>query len=446
MSALSRAAAAVVVAVGSLLVITGPAGAAPAPLTTDPAVGRAGAAHWLIAQIGADGLVPSAVDPSTPDYGATAHVVLGLWQSGYGRDTATKAAAALAAHVDAFAIDSNGDNPANLALLILVAESLGQDPHTFGGTNLVARLEATARTTGPDAGLYGAGDPTYDGPFRQGLALTALSLVDPPSATSPPVTWLTRQECAEGSWTYRADTTQPCVLDLADFTGPDTNGTAMAVIGLHALGVSVPIDPKSYLDAARHADGGWSFYADPSSPSDPDSTGLVIAAYRALGDPVPADSTMRLLAFQFGCTSDASAQGSFWYPPFGGSPESPNLLATHDATLGLTTGAWPASLTDATWQAGAPADPCASTTTSTTAPTTTVLATTTTVSAAAVTTTTAATSVLAATADPPASASTSLAFTGSHDGPLGLAGVALIATGALAAVASIRLRRRVVRR
>jgi hypothetical protein len=442
MSALSRAAAAVVVAVGSILVISTPSGAAPAPLTTDAATGRAGAAHWLIGQIGADGLVPSAVDPTAPDYGATAHAALGLWQSGYGKDAATKAAAALAAHVDAFVVDSNGDNPANLALLILVAESLGQDPHTFGGTNLVARLEATARTTGPDVGLFGAGDPTYDGPFRQGLALAALSLVDPPTANSPVVTWLTRQQCAEGSWTYRADTTMPCVLDLANFSGPDTNGTAMAVIGLHAIGVSAPIDPKPYLDAARHADGGWSFYADPSSPSDPDSTGLVIAAYRALGDTVPTDATTRLLGFQFGCASDAAAQGSFWFPPFGGSPEAPNLLATHDATLGLVGGAWPATLADATWQSTAPAEPCpAATTTTTSTPTTTAPA------AASVTTTTAAASVLAATADPATStASKSLAATGSHDGPLALAGVALIAMGAMAVGTSIRLRRRVVRR
>ena len=67
--------------------------------------------------LGADGLVPSAGDPSTPDYGATVHVVLALWQTGEGKDAATKAATALASHVDAFVVDSNGDNPANLALL-----------------------------------------------------------------------------------------------------------------------------------------------------------------------------------------------------------------------------------------------------------------------------------------------------------------------------------------
>ena len=71
MKALSRAAAAVMVAVGSVLLLATPSGAA--PLTTDPAVGRAGAARWMIAQLGSNGLVPSMVDPSQPDLAATAN-------------------------------------------------------------------------------------------------------------------------------------------------------------------------------------------------------------------------------------------------------------------------------------------------------------------------------------------------------------------------------------
>ena len=49
-------------------------------------------------------------------------------------------------------------------------------PTSFGGTNLVARLLATQRTTGTDAGLFGAQDPTFDGAYRQGLALAALAV------------------------------------------------------------------------------------------------------------------------------------------------------------------------------------------------------------------------------------------------------------------------------
>ena len=59
-----------------------------------------------------------------------------------------------------------------------VADS--QDARHFGGTgtknNLVDRLLATERTTGTDKGLFGASDPSFDGAFRQGLALAALAV------------------------------------------------------------------------------------------------------------------------------------------------------------------------------------------------------------------------------------------------------------------------------
>jgi hypothetical protein len=445
MKALSRAAAAVMVAVGSVLVLASPSGAA--PLTADPGVGQAGAAHWMIAQLGTDGLVPSAVNPSEPDLSATAHAVLALRQTGFGKDAATTAANALGARVDDFVVDQNGDNPANLALLILIAKALGQDPHSFGTTHtdLVARLEATARTTGPDEGLYGAGDPTYDGPFRQGLALSALSLVDPPAAKSAPVTWLLAQQCSDGSWMYRADLSKPCAFDPVSFAGPDTNATALAAMGLHAVGVSAPVSPLVWLGQVRGSDGGWSFNGGASSASDPDSTGLVIAADRTLGAAVPDGATEKLLSFQFGCDADATDRGAFWYPPFDNSPPTPNRLATHDATVGLVDGPWPASLTSAPWQSGPPADPCApvaTTTTSTAPPTTTTIA-------PATTTTTSSADVLAATADPPSSSSQpsqSLALTGSHDGPLALAGLALVAAGAALALTSSTVRRRTARR
>jgi hypothetical protein len=403
----------------------------------------------MIAQLGADGLVPSAVDPSQPDFGATAHVVLALRQSGYGKDAATTAANGLGAHVDDFVVGQNGDNPANLALLILVAEAFGQAPHSFGTTHtdLVARLEATARTSGPDTGLYGAGDPTFDGPFRQGLALAALSLVDPPAANSAPVTWLLSQQCADGSWMYRADRSKPCAFDPVSFAGPDTNATALAAMGLHAVGASAPVAPLAWLGQVRGTDGGWSFNGGASSASDPDSTGLVIAAYRTLGAAVPDGATAKLLSFQFGCDAAATDQGAFWYPPFDNSPPTPNLLATHDSTVGLVDGPWPASLTSASWQAAPPNDPCASATT-TTAPTTTVPATTTTL-AAMTTTTASSASVLAATADPPSSSSPppqSLALTGSHDGPMALVGLALVVAGGALALTSSTVRRRTARR
>src|SRR6478609_9082717 len=158
MPSTSRAAAALLVVSGILLFAVSPSSAAPAPLTTDPAVGVAGAGYWLATKIGPDGLVESEVVPDTPDLGATAQTALGLALTKTGRDQAVLAANALSTRVDEYVVGTNPpgvDLPGNLAYLILLSTALGQDPRSFGGEDLVARLVATMQTTGKDAGLFG---------------------------------------------------------------------------------------------------------------------------------------------------------------------------------------------------------------------------------------------------------------------------------------------------
>ena len=167
------------------------------------------------ARIGADGLVESITTPGITRSDSTAYAALGLATARSGRDLALLAANALSTHVDELVVDSGADVPGNLSLLILLNEALGQNPRSYGGQDLVARLMATMQTAGPDAGLFGNQFAVYDGPFRQGLALAALSLVEPRPAelggaggvdASLPVTWLLGQQCADGSWMYRPDT------------------------------------------------------------------------------------------------------------------------------------------------------------------------------------------------------------------------------------------------
>ena len=66
-------------------------------------------------------------------------------------------------------------------------------------------LAAPSSTTG----LYGASDPTYDGVFRQSLAILGLTSVGvKPSA--PAIDWLLNQQCADGSYqAYRTDLAAP---------------------------------------------------------------------------------------------------------------------------------------------------------------------------------------------------------------------------------------------
>lgn len=144
-----------------------------------------------------------------------------------------------------------------------------------------------------DAGLYGAGDPTYNGVFRQGNALVALvSAHAKPSAAS--IAWLLRQQCADGSFQeYRADTSVPCgPSDGVNFSGPDTNATASAIGGLAAVDMvnSLPAATRTKVENAwakaiawlkkhQNADGGWPYYL--GTGSDANSTGLVLAALRS---------------------------------------------------------------------------------------------------------------------------------------------------------------------
>ena len=145
-------------------------------------------------------------------------------------------------------------------------------------------VSAPAQAASPTAGLYGSQDPAYDGAFRQSLAimgLTAAGVQPSPSA----VKWLLSMQCADGSFQmFRADPAQPCSpVDLANFTGPDTNATAMAAEALR--GVATPAATKAagraaaWLFATQNADGGWPYLR--GGASDANSTGLVLAALRA---------------------------------------------------------------------------------------------------------------------------------------------------------------------
>src|SRR6185437_13433088 len=158
--------------------------------------------------------------------------------------------------------------------------------------DLVARLLGTARTSGPDAGLFGTADPSFDGAFRQGVALAALhaaGVSQSNGAVAAGIGWLTGQQCANGLWqSYRSDTSVPCpAADPATFTGPDTNSTGMAVQGLAAYSRSPNRSGTlASLHAVQSADGGFPLIAAPGQSSDPDSTALTLQALLAAGSPL----------------------------------------------------------------------------------------------------------------------------------------------------------------
>ncbi|MFD3525361.1 prenyltransferase/squalene oxidase repeat-containing protein [Streptomyces sp. NPDC058653] len=179
-------------------------------------------------------------------------------------------------------------------------------------------------------GMYGTSDPTYDGVWRQSLAMLAQRAVNVMPADSA-VNWLLGQQCDSGAFpAYRPDPTKPCDAT----TVVDTNSTAAAVQILAALTTHPDAmnNGVSWLASAQNKDGGWGYSA--GAPSDANSTGLVIGALASAGAPVGERLSTEgrspyqaLMGFAIPCDAREGA-GAFAYQP----DESGGLLPNADAT------------------------------------------------------------------------------------------------------------------
>jgi hypothetical protein len=325
------------------------ASASPAPQTS-PGPAQVGAG-WIGRQFSSKGDIAKDGAASS-----TVQAVLALAAAGVGGTKADAGMAWLEKHFPSYVNQDGAD--------VLAAQAMGVDPTTFGGTgtanNLIVRLENTQQPSG----LFGTQDPTYDGAFRQGLALMALA--NQGISNPAGVSWLQSQQCSDGGW--EAYQTTGCTApEPSEGTGPDTNSTSLAVEGLVAQSAVDPAENShitSFLESAQNSDGGFGYIglASPSSvqPSDPDSTGEVIQALVALGQlsnpaftqtggstPITALSGMQL-----GCSSSKGHRGAYVYPGVKG----PNLLATLQAVPGAAEVAFP--LKAQTLQPGLPKLAC----------------------------------------------------------------------------------------
>ena len=217
------------------------AGAASSPSLPQPSSAQAGAT-WLADQFTPQGYIPSQSDPGTADLSATANSILALASANVRPEHGCESALSyMESNVNAYVTQDGADGPGQLALLILDAHALGVDPTSFGGTNLVTRLLATEETSGSNDGLFGTKSQVNDfqaGVYDQGLALAALAATGDTkgSAIRSAESWLLHQQCADGGWTSYESKNNPCNGSPADFEGPDTNSTALAIEGLAAQG------------------------------------------------------------------------------------------------------------------------------------------------------------------------------------------------------------------
>ncbi|MFG2548472.1 prenyltransferase/squalene oxidase repeat-containing protein [Streptomyces sp. NPDC048581] len=182
------------------------------------------------------------------------------------------------------------------------------------------------------AGLYGTGDPTYDGVWRQSLALVAQSRVGIQPAVKA-IDWLAGQQCADGAFAaFRAEPAKACDAR----TMVDTNSTAAAVQGLASVGGHEKEIGKAvtWLKSVQNKDGGWGY--TPGGASDANSTSVVIGALDAAGgDPAevrkdgksPSDALVKLAL-------PCADGGAFAYQP----DKKGKLAANADATAAAVVG------------------------------------------------------------------------------------------------------------
>lgn len=227
-----------------------------------------GALVYLQSQQSSDGSIPS----SPGSYGPSELFAIGGAAAGYDPNALSHGGASvmdfLVANVNSAcrpAKDPNGSAGA-CGELIQAVVAAGRNPTAFAGQDLVGLLSGYYNRTTRN-GAYGDGQA-----FTQALAIQGLVAAGAPV---PPgaLTYLESAQNIDGGWDY---------LDLrGDPSKSDTNSTSVVLMALDAAGDhSRDTSALAWLGSRQQSDGGFPYQG---SPSDPDSTALVIQAVIGAG-------------------------------------------------------------------------------------------------------------------------------------------------------------------
>jgi hypothetical protein len=259
-------------------------------------------AGWLEGQL-TGGLLhyPDTGFGAYDDYGLSIDAGLSLDAIGGHGTAVTAIRAAVAGAVNHYITGENfGDAGSTYAGAVAksaaFAQASGGSATSFGGVNLITRLEAQVSTTSPNVGRLS--DTSSFGDFAntlgQAFAANALSAAGSGKAGSV-VDFLLEQQCSAGffrlSFSATGAVDQSC--DAAGTATPDTDATAMAILQLSRIAspTQAVIDAIDHaelwlLDAQR-ADGSFGGGASTEAPNT-NSTGLAGWALGELGDDTAA--------------------------------------------------------------------------------------------------------------------------------------------------------------
>lgn len=154
------------------------------------------------------------------------------------------------------------------ARTVLAAAAAGRNPHSFGGVDLIAKINAAVHSDGASGDRIGNLVNSHTWSM---IALRAAG----ERVTADEIRWLKNQQNSDGGWGWGQN------------VASDTNDTAAAIQALVAAGEprgsTVVRKAVGYLRARQRADGGFSFVGP---ASDSASTSWAIQALVAAGERV----------------------------------------------------------------------------------------------------------------------------------------------------------------
>jgi len=289
-------AAAATLSLGGVTLVASPARAA----STDSRPVSIGAA-WLASQL-TDGLLPGDFGPL---YGPSIDAALSLQAVGQGAGSVAAIRAAVEGAVqknDYITGEAFGDTGSTyagaVAKTLVLAEQTGGGQTSFGGVNLVTRLEAQVSSAAPDAGRVT--DTSTFGDFAntlgQAFAARGLSAAASTKAGSA-VSFLLLQQCSDGY--FRQDFAAPAAADQTCDAGiatgdsaPSIDATAIAAQQLQAISSPSPAVTDAISKATTwllsHQRGDGSFAADAQLGTNANSTGVAGAVLGNAGQTAAA--------------------------------------------------------------------------------------------------------------------------------------------------------------
>ncbi|MFC5286538.1 peptidase [Actinokineospora guangxiensis] len=205
----------------------------------------------------------------------------------------------------------------------LAAQVRGANPASFGGVDLIARLNTLLTPSGRFSDQSAFGD--YSNAFTQSLAVIVL---DRTAAGAPAsaVDFTANAQCPDGGYPISYGVT-PCASD--------TDATAMVAQALIATGRHTDANEALNWLRSKQQSGGGLAFGDGSGAPNTNTTGLAGQAFRAGGKLVPATKAgLYVLSLRVTCAGAADQRGAIAYDATG-FDQSTAPRATAQAILGL---------------------------------------------------------------------------------------------------------------